>query len=280
MTRNLTVACVQVNAGPEIKANLVEAERLIRAAAAKGATLITLPENVSLMVHEREKLFAIAKNEKEHPAIPLFSRLARETNAWIVAGSLAVAIGGDRLANRCYVFGPTGKIVAKYDKIHMFDADVAANESYRESSRYRPGLHAVTAPTPWGMIGLTICYDVRFPQLFRALAKAGANVITVPAAFVASTGEAHWHVLLRARAIETGSFIIAPAQCGEHDGGRRTFGHSLIISPWGDIIAEADDQPGLITATLNLADVESVRQKLQCLQHDRDFVGPLACLFS
>jgi len=274
MNTRVKVACIQTNAAPEIETNLQNIEPLIRSAREKGAELITLPENVSLMIRGREKLFARAKSEAEHPAVAFFSRLARETGAWILAGSIAIDIGHDRLANRSYLFGADGKVAAHYDKIHMFDADLGENETYRESANYRGGNRAVVADTPWGKIGLTICYDLRFPYLYRALAKAGASIITVPAAFTVPTGKLHWHVLLRARAIETGCFILAPAQGGVHDGGRSTYGHSLIIAPSGEIIAEADETPSLIMAELDLNKVTEARRMLPTLQHDCEFTRP------
>jgi predicted amidohydrolase len=274
MTPNLIVACVQVNAGPEIAPNLAQAETLIRAAAAQGANLVALPENVSLMTADRDRLFAQAFREEEHPAIPCFSRLARETGAWILGGTLGVKVESDRLANRSYLFNAKGGIAAAYDKIHMFDVDLDHGESYRESSIFRPGNRAVAAETPWGLLGMTVCYDVRFPHLYRALARAGARIIAVPAAFTAQTGAAHWHVLLRARAIETGAFIIAPAQCGTHDGGRATYGHSLIVNPWGRIVAEARTEPCIVAATLDGAEVDEARRKIPSLRHDCLFAGP------
>jgi predicted amidohydrolase len=272
----LTVACIQTTAAADIAFNLEHIRPMIHAARDKGAMLITLPENVSLMVRGRERLFALVRPENEHPAVAFFSDMARETGAWILAGSIAVLCGADHLHNRSYLFDPLGKIAARYDKIHMFDADLGAEETYRESANYRGGRSAVVAATPWGRIGLTVCYDVRFPHLYRALAKAGAAVIAVPAAFAATTGRLHWHVLLRARAIETGCYIVAPAQCGLHECGRRTYGHSLIIAPSGEIIAEAGEEPGVITAALDLAQVLEVRRRLPCLEHDCDFSSPFA----
>ncbi len=188
---------------------------MIRTARDRGADLITLPENVSLMIVGRERLYARAQPENDHPAIKFFSQSARDTGAWILAGSLAIVSDHDRLSNRSYLFNPAGEVAAHYDKIHMFDADLGTpNECYRESANYRSGNAAVIAQTPWGKLGMTICYDVRFPHLYRTLAKAGAAIITVPAAFTVPTGKLHWHVLLRARAIETGCYIIAAAQCG------------------------------------------------------------------
>lgn len=271
----VVAACIQTNAGPEIDANLAQIEPMIRQARERGAQLITLPENVSLMICGRERLFARAVAEAEHPAVKFFSRMAKETDSWILAGSIAVNDGQDRLANRSYLFNPDGSTAAHYDKIHMFDADLSEKETYRESANYRGGNRAVAADTPWGKIGMTICYDLRFPHLYRALAKVGANIITVPAAFTVPTGKLHWHVLLRARAIETGCFIVAPAQCGTHDSGRATYGHSLIIAPNGEIIAEASaDKPEIIMAELDMVKVAQARQWLPSLKHDCEFARP------
>ncbi|WP_119679498.1 carbon-nitrogen hydrolase family protein [Indioceanicola profundi] len=270
----LKVAAVQVNAGTEIAANLDKAGDLVRQARAAGAELICLPENVSMMVQGRAKIAARAKPEAEHPGVPFFRDLARETGAWLMTGSLAVALEDGRFANRCYVVGPDGQVVASYDKIHMFDVDLGGGESYRESATYKPGERAVVAETPWGGLGLSICYDVRFAYLYRALAKAGARIITVPAAFTVPTGRAHWHVLLRARAIETGCYVIAPAQTGTHDEGRRTYGHALIISPWGEVLADAGEEPGFVLADIDLAEVDAARGKVPSLTHDRTFEGP------
>ena len=274
MTNRLIAACIQTNAAPEIETNLERIEPMIFEAHDRGAQLITLPENVSLMVGGRDRLFARVRSEGEHPAVAFFSDMARKTSTWLLAGSIAVEIGHEKLANRSYLFAPDGSIAARYDKIHMFDAKISDTETYRESDNYRGGDRAVVAATPWGNIGLTICYDVRFPHLHRALAKAGARIITVPAAFAASTGRLHWHVLLRARAIETGCYIIAPAQCGVHDGDRRTYGHSLIIAPSGQIIAEAGDEPAIIMAEIDLDRVDEARRMLPCLEHDCVFVQP------
>jgi predicted amidohydrolase len=274
MTNKVIAACIQTNSGPEIEPNLELIEPMIREARAKGAQLITLPENVSLMICGRDRLFARVRAEAEHPAVKFFSRMAKETDSWILAGSIAVNSGSDRLANRSYLFKPDGSVAAYYDKIHMFDADLSDTESYRESANYRGGDRAVVADTPWGKVGLTICYDLRFPHLHRALAKAGASIITVPAAFTVPTGKLHWHVLLRARAIETGCFVIAPAQCGMHDSGRTTYGHSLIIAPNGEIIAEAGEEPQIIMAELDMGKVTAARKWLPSLKHDCEFVRP------
>jgi predicted amidohydrolase len=273
MTHILKAACIQISSGPTIDGNLKMIEPLVREAAGQGAQFIALPENVAAMVRGREKIAAIARREEDHPGIPFFARLAKETGSWILGGSFAVIVGGDKFANRSYLFGPEG-IAAFYDKIHMFDADVGANEKYRESENFRSGDRAVSAASPWGRIGLTVCYDLRFAYLYRALAKAGAFLITVPSAFTVPTGQMHWHVLLRARAIETGAFIVAPAQCGEHDGGRRTYGHSLIVDPLGRILAEGGETPGIFMAELDPAKVAEARRMLPSLQHDRPFSGP------
>lgn len=267
-------ACIQTNSGPNIEGNLKTIEPLIRTAAKNGAQLITLPENVCAMVRGREKIAALATPENDHPGIPFFSRLAKETGAWILCGSATIADGGTKFFNRSYLFNAQGVIAARYDKIHMFDADVGTGEKYRESENFQSGARAVIAESPWGKIGLTVCYDVRFAYLYRALAQAGAGIITVPAAFTVPTGQMHWEVLLRARAIETGAFILAPAQCGEHDGGRRTYGHSLIIDPLGKILAEGGEKPEIIMADLDLAKIDEARKMLPSLQHDRKFEGP------
>ncbi|MDX2028880.1 MAG: carbon-nitrogen hydrolase family protein [Alphaproteobacteria bacterium] len=271
MKSRIVIAALQTNAGPEIEPNLEKLAPMIRTARERGAEFITLPENVSLMVMGKEKLYSRVRPESEHPAVTFFANMAKETGAWILAGSIAVTTDHDRLANRSYLFNPNGKIAAHYDKIHMFDADLDVNETYRESAHYRGGNCAVLSSTPWGKIGLTICYDVRFPHLYRTLAKAGAQIITVPAAFAATTGRMHWHVLLRARAIETGCFIVAPGQCGQHDGGRLTYGHSLIVAPSGEIIAEAGEEPDIIVTELDLSQVAVARRRLPSLQHDCDF---------
>lgn len=274
MTQKLIAACLQINSTPNVEDNLVRLEPMILSARAQGAHLITLPENVDMMVKSSSLQDGHKWKEAEHPAIGFFSRLAKTTGAWILAGSLAIKTNHDKLLNRSYLFDPHGQVVARYDKIHLFDASLSASESYCESNYIQRGNQAVLAPTPWGKVGLTICYDVRFPHLYRALAKAGAHIITVPAAFAETTGKLHWHVLLRARAIETGCFIVAPGQCGHHDGNRQTYGHSLIVDPLGHIIAEAGLQPTILLAELDLHLVTKARQMLPCLEHDREFTLP------
>jgi deaminated glutathione amidase len=266
-------ACIQVNAGNDLHANIETAATLARQARAQGADLILMPENVAMMEWGREKVTAKAAPAENHPAIAAFKSLARETETWLHAGTLHIRLEDGRLANRTYMFDPTGKTVAQYDKIHMFDVDLGNGEVYRESATFRPGAEARTVDLPWGRLGLSICYDVRFPQLYRALAKAGADFITVPAAFARTTGKAHWHVLLRARAIETGCYVMAPAQCGDHPG-RQTYGHALIVSPWGEILADGGEEPGIITAAIDLDQVADARRKLPALTHDREFASP------
>lgn len=274
MTPSLKAACIQVNASNDMDRNIQAAAALACDARAAGAELVVMPENVSMMEWGRANIIAKAQPEDQHKALKSFRELARETGLWLHAGSLSVLLDDDKVANRTYVISPDGEIAAQYDKIHMFDVDLGEGEVYRESATFAPGREAVLAQTPWGAVGLTICYDLRFPQLYRSLAHSGASIITVPAAFTRITGKAHWHVLLRARAIETGCFILAPAQCGDHAGGRQTFGHALIVSPWGAILADAGEQPGYVMASLDLSQVEEARAKVPSLTHDRVFIRP------
>ena len=265
MTGAFRLACVQVNAGNEIAPNVAAASALVREAADRGADVISLPECVALIEPDRAALRRKISVEAEHPALAAFRDLARDTGRWLHVGSLPVLAGDGRIANRTFLLDPKGAVAAKYDKIHMFDVDLANGESYRESDTYRPGEAAVVADTPFGYFGLTICYDVRFPRLYRDLAEAGAEFIGVPSAFTRTTGRAHWHVLLRARAIETGCWIFAAAQCGDHAAGRQTYGHSLIVDPWGAVVAEAGEEPGVILAEIDPARVASARRSVPSL---------------
>lgn len=281
MSQRFTVALIQPNAGNDMAANIAFVQDQARRARDAGAAFVLTPENVSLMEWGRKNLIAKSFAEKDHPALAAFRELARETGTWFLAGSLHVRPGDaapedDRIANRSFLIDASGEVVARYDKIHMFDVNLAGGESYRESSTFRPGREAVVAATPWGLIGLTICYDLRFPYLYRSLAHAGASMLTVPAAFTRQTGRAHWHVLQQARAIETGCFVFAPAQCGEHINGRQTFGHSLVVAPWGEILADAGTEPGFVTAEIDLAKVAEARGMVPSLSHDRDFAAPAA----
>src|SRR3954470_21945022 len=263
-----------MTAGPEVGPNLDAAGALIRQAAADGAQFIFTPENTSIIEPNRELALAKSFIEAEHPGLPYFSQLAGELGVWLLIGSMPIRVEPERLANRSFLIDDRGRVIAHYDKIHLFDVDLPNGEVYRESERIRPGSQAVLAPTPWGGLGMTVCYDLRFPQLYRDLAHAGAAIISIPAAFTVPTGKAHWHVLLRARAIETGAFVFAPAQCGEHAGGRRTYGHSVIVAPWGEILAEAGEEPGTIIADIDFTAVEQARGQVPSLKHDRDYARP------
>ena len=267
-------ACLQVNASNKMEENLQTACTFVREAKAQGAQMVFMPENVSMMEWGSKNIRAKAMAEEDHVALKTFQDLAKETGLWLHCGTLGVSLG-EKVANRTYVLNPAGEIVAQYDKIHMFDVDLPGGESYRESATFQPGGQAILAPTAWGNLGLSVCYDLRFPHLYRSLAKAGADYLTVPAAFTRVTGRAHWHVLLRARAIETGCYVFAPAQCGTHANDRQTYGHALIIDPWGEILAEASaDEPGIILATIDPGKCADVRAQVPSLQHDRPFALP------
>lgn len=274
MSATFKAACCQVTAGRELLPNIEKAMALGRQARAQGASFIAFPENVTMIEPVGAEAIRKALPELEHPAVPAFRDLARETGTWILAGSLSVRISAAKYANRSLLFDPAGNIAARYDKIHLFDVDLAGGERYRESERIVPGDRAAMATTPWGIVGLSICYDVRFPHLYRALAQAGAFLLTVPAAFTVQTGLAHWHVLNRARAIENGAFVVAPAQCGTHAEGRRTFGHSLIVDPWGEILAEGGENEGVIVAEIDPAKSAEARRRVPALTHDRAFAPP------
>jgi len=267
-----TAACVQVNSGNDMAANIQTATGLIERASMQGADFIALPENVAFMSKTPEELFANTYFEESHPALQAFKDAAKNYGKWLLVGSLAVKIKDEaKLANRSFLINSEGQIAASYDKIHLFDTSVKGGETHKESDRFVYGGILVCAQTPWGKMGMTICYDVRFPHLYRSLAKSGACFIGVPAAFTQFTGQAHWHVLLRARAIETGSYIIAPAQTGTHPSGRKTYGHSLIINPWGEVMADGGEDVGVITAQIDMEKVTQIRQQMPSLEHDRAF---------
>jgi predicted amidohydrolase len=244
---------------------------MIREAKTLGAEYVQTPEQTSLMELDRASLFGHIVEEERDPALAAFQDLARELKIQLHVGSLAVKVAPEKAANRAFFIDANGEIVARYDKIHMFDVDLAKGESYRESNTYRAGDVAVVVQTPLCKVGLSICYDVRFPALYRALAEAGADMLTVPAAFTKQTGEAHWHLLLRARAVETGCFVLAAAQGGHHENKRDTYGHSLVVSPWGEVIAEAGIEPGVTIAEIDLALVAQARQRVPALDHGRRF---------
>jgi deaminated glutathione amidase len=271
----LTAACIQMRSGTEPSANLAAATALIRQAAGQGARFIATPEMTNLLDIRPGMARPKVRTEASDESLPAFRALAAELGITLLIGSLAIALedgADDRFANRSFLIGPDGGVIARYDKIHMFDVEVGDGQNYRESRAYRPGETAVLAAAPFGKLGLTICYDVRFPHLHRALAKAGAGILTIPAAFTRVTGEAHWHVLVRARAIETGCFVLAPAQSGKHEDGRETFGHSLIVSPWGEVLAEGSaTEPGIVMAELDLAEVAKARGRIPALVNEQVF---------
>lgn len=267
----ICAACVQMRSGAQPAPNIAAASALIREAAAEGAGFIATPEMTNLLDIRPGMARTRVRREAQDESLPVLRALAAELGVTLLIGSLAIALEEDeRFANRSFLIAPDGGIIARYDKIHMFDVDVGDGQTYRESAAYRPGEAAVLAAAPFGRVGLSVCYDVRFAQHYRRLAQAGAEILTVPAAFTRVTGEAHWHVLVRARAIETGCFVIAPAQGGRHEDGRETFGHSLIVSPWGEVLAEAEGaEPGIILAEIDLTQVAKVRGRIPSLGQDR-----------
>ncbi|MDE2182156.1 MAG: carbon-nitrogen hydrolase family protein [Alphaproteobacteria bacterium] len=265
-------ACVQLRSSDDVAENIDAAVRLIREAGARGARFVATPENTTLMAPDGGAKLERSEVEEADTALPRFRALAGELGIWLLVGSLAIKVSDAKSANRSYLIDPRGAIAARYDKIHLFDVDLPSGERYLESSTVSAGNRLVTADLPWGKLGLTICYDLRFPELYRALAKAGAFMLSVPSAFTETTGKAHWHVLLQARAIENGAFVVAPAQGGRHANGRHTYGHSLIVSPWGEILAEAGDEPGVVVAEIDPALSAETRARIPSLQHERPFV--------
>ena len=279
MSAGLEIALIQTRTPATPEAGLAHVEPLIRKAAADGAKFILTPEVSNFVEQRRDRKGQWVTDEDQDRVILALRRLAAELGVWLLIGSAVVkagVAGDDRAANRSLLIDANGGVVGRYDKLHVFDVDLANGETYRESATIRPGDGATVADTPWGRLGMSVCYDVRFPHLYRQLAKAGAAMISVPAAFTVPTGEAHWETLLRARAIETGAFVLAPAQGGAHEDGRRTWGRSTVVSPWGEILAKADnDAPGIVLATLDMAEVEKARTSVPALRHDRDFDAPL-----
>ncbi len=264
-------ALVQMRTSLSIETNIDAASKLIREAKDLGAQYIQTPEMTNVMEQGRDGLFARLKEEEHDDALVAFRQLARDLKIYLHIGSLAIKASHDKAVNRGFLIDRDGEIVTRYDKIHLFDVQLAGGESYRESNTYKPGEVAVTADLPWGRLGLTICYDLRFPALYRALASAGSHFLSVPAAFTKQTGEAHWHVLLRARAIETGSFVFAAAQGGHHENGRDTYGHSLIVDPWGRVLAEGGVDPAVVIAEIDVEEVAKVRARIPSLEHGRRF---------
>ena len=272
------VALVQMRSGTAPSANLAAALAAIAQAKGAGADYVLTPEMTNIIESKRERLMAAIVDEESDPTLAALREAARAHRIYVHIGSLAVKASPDKAANRSFLIDRSGEIVARYDKIHMFDVDLVGGESYRESRSYRPGELAVVADLPWGRLGVTICYDLRFPALYRALAESGASFFSIPSAFTRPTGEAHWHVLLRARAIENGCFVFAAAQGGKHESGRETFGHSLIVDPWGKILAEGATEPGIILAEVDPAEVAAARARIPSLHHGRRFeiVEPMA----
>ena len=271
-------AMIQLRSGLTPAANVDAAAKLIGEAKANGADYVQTPEMTNILAANAQQLFAATKDENSDPSLAAFRDLAKKLGIYVHVGSLAIKILPDKCANRAFLIDPRGEIAARYDKIHMFDVDLANGESYRESSRYRPGETGVVADLPWGRLGITICYDLRFPALYRALAEAGAGFLAIPSAFTKQTGEAHWHVLMRARAIENGCYVFAAAQAGKHENGRDTFGHSLVVDPWGGIVAEGGIEPGVVMAEVDPAAVAAARARVPSLQHGRRFevIEPMA----
>jgi predicted amidohydrolase len=268
---SFTAAMVQMRTGLLPEPSLEQGTRLIREAAAQGADYVQTPEVSNMMQLNRKALFEHLAAEEDDISLKAYRALAAELKIHLHVGSLALRATPEKAVNRGFLIGPDGVVIASYDKIHMFDIDLGNGERYHESANYQPGETAVIADLPWGRIGLTICYDVRFPALYRALAEAGACYLTVPSAFTRKTGEAHWHTLLRARAIENGCFVFAAAQAGMHENKRETYGHSLIVDPWGVVLAEGGVEPGVIMAKIDPAAVETARKTVPSLQHGRRF---------
>ena len=274
MSEPLRLACLQLNSGSDLAANVATMQAMAREAAGNGARFVMTPE-YALMLDGRGRVM-------REGALPIdggdilagMRELARELQVWLLLGSLTVRTEEERIANRSVLVAADGAIVASYDKIHMFDVTLPDGKVIRESSAYRPGDRATVADTPWGRLGMTVCYDLRFPGLFRALAQAGAQIITVPSSFQRQTGKSHWHTLVKARAIENECFIVAPAMCGDHPGDRQTYGHSLIVDPWGDVLADGGEAPGIVYAEIDVAHVAKVRRMIPSLEHDRTYRLP------
>jgi predicted amidohydrolase len=269
-------ACVQSTATPDVHADLRILTDLIRAAAAGGARFIATPEYCAGLDTRDGKMFPVAFAEAEHPVLPAMQKLAKDLKLWLLVGSIGVRAADGKIFNRSFMLSPSGATAARYDKIHLFDIDLGAGRSYHESATIEAGRTAVIAPCVEGSIGLSICYDIRFPHLYRAYAQEGAEMLAAPAAFTRVTGEAHWHVLQRARAIENGAYVIAPGQCGTLAGGAECYGHSLIVDPWGRVLADGGTEPGIVTAEIDLEQVAETRRRIPSLLHDKPYAA--ACL--
>jgi len=265
------VACLQITADREFEPNIKKLCRMIRTAGEEGAKFVLTPENATMIEPVAAAALRKAEPEDSHPALPVLAEAAAAAGVWLLIGSLSIKLPGGKLANRSILIDDSGAIVARYDKLHCFDVNLRDDEWYRESDTIEAGSEAVLAPSPWGKIGMTVCYDLRFPGLYRTLAQAGADILTIPSAFTRTTGRAHWHTLLRARAIETGCFVIAPAQWGEHAEGRKTFGHSLIVDPWGEIVTDGEDGENLVFGTLDMDLVAKSRRRIPSLHAEQTF---------
>ncbi len=265
------VACVQNCAADDMQANLDELEKFVLSAVSAGAELVCLPENCTCIEQHDALYLEKGFAEDEHPGLARLRAVAGRAQVYLLIGSLTIKRDRERVRNRSYLVDPEGKLLARYDKVHLFDVELKDGEAYRESATVEPGGELQMASLPWGKMGLTICYDIRFPHLYRALAHAGAYFLSIPAAFTATTGAAHWHVLCRARAIENASYVFAPGQCGKRPWGRRTYGHSLVVDPWGEVLADGGDEPGYIIADVSPAKIEEARAMIPSLHHDREF---------
>lgn len=274
MSTTVRIACLQTNSGNDYPANLATLSSMAREAAVGGAKFLFSAEYALMMDGSGRTMREKAQDAQGEPALSALTALSRELGVWHLVGSLTLMSDDGRMFNRSVLISPEGCVVAQYDKIHMFDATLPSGTVIKESSAYRPGERAVTAETPWGRLGMSVCYDLRFPQLYRKLAQHGATLLAIPSSFQRETGKAHWHVLMRARAIENAAFVIAPALCGDHPGKRMTYGHSLVIDPWGEVLADGGEAPGVVYADLDLAQVDKVRGMLPSLAHDRPFAPP------
>lgn len=268
---HLLIALLQMRSGTEPDANVATVRRSVREAAHAGAQLVVTPEMTTALDRRPGALLSRAQTQDDDTSVHAYCEMAREYQVDLLIGSMAIRVAPDRLANRSLFISADGQVVAHYDKIHLFDADLGEGQRYEESARFVSGQQAVLVPRSSYTLGMTVCYDMRFPALYRDLAQAGAQIISVPSSFTVPTGQAHWHVLLRARAIETGCFVLAPAQHGKHEDGRETYGHSVVINPWGEVIAERASEPGLLFAELDLSDVAHARRQLPSLQHARPY---------
>ena len=272
MTTPFRVACIQINSGNDLAANLAALRQMVTEAAEGGAKFVLTPEYCLMMDGSGRVMRDGALDPDGGVVLHQLQDLARQHKVWLLIGSLTLKTGEERIVNRSFLISDAGAVVATYDKIHMFDVTLPDGKVIRESSSYRPGERAVVAATPWGKLGMTICYDVRFPHLYRALAQQGAAFITVPSSFQRQTGKVHWHTLLKARAIENAAYIFAPAMCGEHPGNRQTYGHALIVDPWGEVLADGGEEPGIVYADIDPARVAKIRTMMPSLEHDRPYV--------